>query len=81
MYPITQCIAYYMAARLYGWTVRCVPYDEEHNFQPQRYRAMAEEIKSIFGTPLKQGPLRLARKPDGHYLEDTEYSIATGIFK
>lgn len=81
MYPITQCIAYYMAARLYGWTVRCVPYDEERNFQPQRYRAMAEEIKNIFGTPLKQGPLRLARKPDGHYLEDTEYSIATGIFK
>lgn len=81
MYPIAQFMAYYMAARLYGWTVRCVPYDEEHNFQPHRYLSMAEEINKLFGSPIKQEPLKQASKQDGHHLEDTEYSIATGIFK
>lgn len=81
MYPVAQFMAYYMAARLYGWTVRCVPYDEERNFQPHRYLGMAEEIKKFFGTPIKQEPLKQASKQDGHHLEDTEYSIATGIFK
>lgn len=81
MYPIAQFMAYYMAARLYGWTVRCVPYDEERNFQPHRYLDMAEEMNKLFGAPIKQEPLKQASKQDGHHLDDTEYSIATGIFK
>lgn len=81
MYPIAQFMAYYMAARLYGWIVRCVPYDEERNFQPHRYLGMAEEINKFFGSPIKQEPLKEASKQDGYHLEDTEYSIATGIFK
>lgn len=82
MYPIAQCMAYYMAARLFGWTVRCVPYDEERNFRPDRYPAIADEIKTLFGRPVEQPPLTLpTSKPDGVYLTDTEYSVATGIFK
>lgn len=81
MYPIAQFMAYYMAARLYGWTVRCVPYDEERNFQPHRYLSTAEEMNKLFGSPIKQEPLKQASKQDGHHLEDTGYSIATGIFK
>lgn len=81
MYPIAQCIAYYIAARLFGWTVRCVPYDERREFQPQRYAAIADEINRSFGRPTKQPPLSQASRPSGHLLEDTEYSIATGIFK
>lgn len=81
MYPVAQFMAYYMAARLYGWTVRCVPYDEERNFQPHRYLSIAEELNELFGAPIKQEPLKQASKQDGHHLEDKEYSIATGIFK
>lgn len=81
MYPIAQFMAYYMAARLYGWTVRCVPYDEERNFQPHRYANMAKEISKLFGTPIKQGPLKPATTPHGEHLDDKVYSIATNIFK
>lgn len=81
MYPIAQAIAYYMAARLYGWTVRCVPYDENRKFRPERYRTIAAEIKRLFGRPVARPPPEASSKPDGHHLTDTEYSTATGIFK
>lgn len=82
MYPITQFMAYYMAARLFGWTVRCVPYDDERVFRPDRYRAIADEMKTLFGRPIEQPPLTLpASRPDGMYVTEKEYSIATGIFK
>lgn len=80
MYPVAQGMAYYMAARLFGWTVRCVTYDEDRNFRPDRYTSIAEEIKYIFGRPIDRPPLPVS-KPDGLYMKDDEYSIATGIFK
>lgn len=83
MYPIVQFMAYYMAARLYGWTVRCVPYDDQRKFQPHMYGALAVELRTLFGSPRRHDdePLPAASRPEGLYLRDERYSRATGIFK
>ena len=84
-YAITQAIAYYAIARLFGWKVFCVPYDESRNFDTSRYANIADYlIHHYFGMPdSTTNPIPQSRydKPQNVYVPDFEFAKSVGIFK
>lgn len=58
-YALIQAICYYIAARLFGWRVFCVPYNVETGiFDPSQYNEIFFIIKEIFDrTILKCHPI------------------------
>lgn len=47
-YASTQFLVYYMCARLFGWKVKCVPYDNDNNYEPKRYYEIYQDIHKYF---------------------------------
>lgn len=96
-YAVTQAIAYYMVARLFGWKVFCVPYTEtssssspssfsslSRQFQPSKYKEIANYlVQEYFGLPNANNPVPKTRydRPQNVYIPDMEYAKAVGIFK
>jgi hypothetical protein len=83
-YAITQAIAYYTIARLFGWKVFCVPYDESRQFDPKRYQDIAKYlIERYFGLPDQSDPIPKSRydRPQNVYVPDFEFAKSVGIFK
>lgn len=82
MYTISQFMAYYVVARLFGWKVICVPYTDDGRIDDVRYKRNIETIVKYFGVPKPTGrPYVRYSKPSNFYIVDNSYSKSVGIFK
>lgn len=84
-YAITQAMAYYTIARLFGWKVYCVPYTEHRKFDPSAYTRIADELLTdqYFGIATKNNPIpstSYGRPPNDRPVDHT-YAKAVGIYK
>lgn len=82
MYATAQFITYYVAARLFGWKIICVPYTKDFKIDNDRYLKNIETVTTYFGEPKssKVPPIRFA-KPSNLYEADNTFSKSVGIFK
>lgn len=82
MYTIAQFITYYVAARLFGWKVMCVPYTLDRKIDNERYNKNIKTIIDYFGEPIRtEIPHVQFSKPSNAYKIDNTFPKSVGIFK
>lgn len=83
-YAVTQTMAYYLIARLFGWMVCCVPYDEAGVISSEDYERLVDRVVGEFGLPDRERkPLPSDRfaKPVDDFKINHDYAKSIGIYK
>jgi hypothetical protein len=82
MYPITQALAYYTVALLFGWQVVCVSYDTLGNVDYSGYEKIIQLLKQTFGSYQKHNNSRIytCRHNNNHDVDMTD-AMSVGIYK
>lgn len=82
LYPLAQFITYYTVARLFGWKVMCVPYDNDCQIDNTKHKQNIETIIAFFGKPILTGkPFVKFSAPSNSYVFDHAFPKSVGIYK
>lgn len=82
MYPYAQNLFYFIIARLVGWKIFCVPYDENGVFQPSGYKKIIDYVNKFFPKNRDSHIIRKFKsKPLGTHKIDHTYAKNVDIFK